>query len=152
GLVDFRVRADGAHDGCAKANSSRPHSQPIFRSARDPEKWMPVFRQDHASQRLCRGADLGSWRVVSPSFVGEPRLLARTVFAVFLSAAFYSVPSTARAQAAEPPPAQAEPQPEMRENCPGLVARGRPPGLPAALRLAALDADQVRLTFIGHST
>jgi L-ascorbate metabolism protein UlaG (beta-lactamase superfamily) len=90
--------------------------------------------------------------VVSPSFVGEPRLLARTVFAVFLSAAFYGVPSTARAQAAETPPAQAEPQPQMRENCPGLVARGRSPGLPAALRLAALDADQVRLTFIGHST
>jgi len=86
--------------------------------------------------------------VVSPSFVGAPRLLARTVLAVFLSAAFYGVPSAAWAQASDAPPAQAEPQPEMRENCPGLVARGRPP----AFRLAALDADQVRLTFIGHST
>ena len=86
--------------------------------------------------------------MVSPSFVGAPRLLARTVLAVFLSAAFYGVPSAAWAQASDAPPAQAEPQPEMRENCPGLVARGRPP----AFRLAALDADQVRLTFIGHST
>ena len=86
--------------------------------------------------------------MVSPSFVGAPRLLARTVLAVFLSAAFYGVPSAAWAQASDAPPTQAEPQPEMRENCPGLVARGRPP----AFRLAALDADQVRLTFIGHST
>jgi L-ascorbate metabolism protein UlaG (beta-lactamase superfamily) len=40
----------------------------------------------------------------------------------------------------------------MREACPGLVARDRPRVLPAALKLAALNADQVRLTFIGHST
>ena len=43
-------------------------------------------------------------------------------------------------------------QPEMRENCPGLVAANRPPITPAALKLAALNADQVRLTFIGHAT
>src|SRR6202011_5086648 len=40
----------------------------------------------------------------------------------------------------------------MRENCPGLVAANRPPAMPAAFKLAALNADQVRLTFIGHST
>ena len=40
----------------------------------------------------------------------------------------------------------------MRENCPGLVAGDRPPFLPAALKIAALNGDQVRLTFIGHST
>jgi len=40
----------------------------------------------------------------------------------------------------------------MRENCPGLVAADRPPVIPAAFKLAALNADQVRLTFIGHAT
>ena len=52
---------------------------------------------------------------------------------------------------AQPPEAPAA-QPEMRENCPGLVATGRPPVTPAAFRLAALNEDQVRLTFIGHAS
>ncbi len=45
------------------------------------------------------------------------------------------------------PPAK----PEMTEACPGLVA-DRPAPTPVALRLAALNSDQVRLTFIGHAT
>jgi len=40
----------------------------------------------------------------------------------------------------------------MRENCPGLLAADRPPAIPAAFKLAALDADQVRITFLGHAT
>jgi len=41
----------------------------------------------------------------------------------------------------------------MRQDfCPGLVAENAPRAIPASLRLAALAADQVRLTFIGHST
>jgi L-ascorbate metabolism protein UlaG (beta-lactamase superfamily) len=43
------------------------------------------------------------------------------------------------------------PKPEMVENCPGLVASTAPRPIPAALRLA-LEADQVRLTYVGHST
>lgn len=43
------------------------------------------------------------------------------------------------------------PKPEMTEGCPGLVA-GRPRAIPAAFRLAALSSDQVRITYIGHST
>jgi L-ascorbate metabolism protein UlaG (beta-lactamase superfamily) len=43
------------------------------------------------------------------------------------------------------------PKPEMMENCPGLIAANKPPVLPVGLRLA-LNADQVRLTYIGHST
>jgi hypothetical protein len=40
----------------------------------------------------------------------------------------------------------------MMQSCPGLVAI-RPPFLQnAALRLAALEYDQARLTYIGHST
>ena len=49
-------------------------------------------------------------------------------------------------QPAEPAPA------EMRENCPGLVARDEPRLTPAALRIAALNSDQARITFIGHAT
>ncbi len=51
-----------------------------------------------------------------------------------------------------PSPLAQQPQPEMQVNCPGLVAANRPPLIPAALRLAALNADQVRITFIGHAT
>jgi L-ascorbate metabolism protein UlaG (beta-lactamase superfamily) len=54
----------------------------------------------------------------------------------------------AAAQTVAPPAAK----PEMRGNCPGLVATRPLPVIPAALRLAALEADQVRISFIGHST
>jgi L-ascorbate metabolism protein UlaG (beta-lactamase superfamily) len=54
--------------------------------------------------------------------------------------------SVASAQAAAP-----SAKPEMTEACPGLVA-DRPSAIPAASRLAALNSDQARLTFIGHAT
>ncbi len=47
-------------------------------------------------------------------------------------------------------PAQAKP--EMAQSCPGLVAERAPFARPALLQLAALAADQVRLTFVGHAT
>jgi L-ascorbate metabolism protein UlaG (beta-lactamase superfamily) len=43
-------------------------------------------------------------------------------------------------------------KPEMTENCPGLVAADRPRVIPAAFRVAQLKFDQVRITYIGHST
>jgi L-ascorbate metabolism protein UlaG (beta-lactamase superfamily) len=52
------------------------------------------------------------------------------------------------AAAAEAP----SPKPEMTQSCPGLVAGDVPRVIPAALRLAALEADQVRLTYVGHAT
>jgi L-ascorbate metabolism protein UlaG (beta-lactamase superfamily) len=52
--------------------------------------------------------------------------------------------------AAQAPAAPAKP--EMTENCPGLVASDTPRVVPAALRLAALEPDQVRLTYVGHAT
>jgi L-ascorbate metabolism protein UlaG (beta-lactamase superfamily) len=91
---------------------------------------------------------------VSPSPIGVA-CVTRVMVAAFLYAAFHSI---ALAQPSETTPSPAPPsqapqsQPEMRENCPGLLAGGRPPALPAAFKLAALNADQVRLTFIGHST
>jgi L-ascorbate metabolism protein UlaG (beta-lactamase superfamily) len=43
-------------------------------------------------------------------------------------------------------------KPEMTETCPGLVAAHTPRLIPASFDLAALDADQVRLTYVGHAT
>jgi len=78
--------------------------------------------------------------------MGRKDLLACILVA---AAALACVGLPAWAQSAAPPvPA---PKPEMNESCPGLVA-ARPRPLPAALRLAALAADQVRLTYAGHST
>ena len=62
-------------------------------------------------------------------------------------AALALTPSLAQAQVS-PPGARPEAKPEMMENCPGLVAE-RPRSL---LRRVALNADQVRLNYIGHST
>ena len=39
----------------------------------------------------------------------------------------------------------------MNESCPGLIARNRPRATPASLRLA-LNADQIRVNYVGHST
>src|SRR5262249_1261338 len=43
------------------------------------------------------------------------------------------------------------PKPEMAQTCPALVAFDTPRVIPAALRLA-LNPDQVRITYAGHST
>ncbi len=56
--------------------------------------------------------------------------------------------SQALAQGAAPSPVK----PEILEGCPGLIARRPVPVVPAAFRLAALKADEVRLSYIGHST
>ena len=44
------------------------------------------------------------------------------------------------------------PKAEMMENCPGLVASRSPRVVPVAFKLAQLASDQVRITYIGHST
>lgn len=54
----------------------------------------------------------------------------------------------ASAQGAAP----TQPKPEMTESCPGLVATRSPLFKPVSFRLAALERDQVRVTYIGHST
>lgn len=65
-----------------------------------------------------------------------------------VSFGFLAAADQALAQGAAPPVAK----PEMAENCPGLVASRPPFAVPATVRLAALNADQVRLSYIGHST
>jgi len=71
------------------------------------------------------------------------RPLFHLVAAALTVAPWLLSPSDAHAQAAKP---------EMRESCPGLVASHTPRVTPASLRLAALAADQVRLSYAGHST
>jgi L-ascorbate metabolism protein UlaG (beta-lactamase superfamily) len=72
-----------------------------------------------------------------------------TVLKLVLAAAAAMVATgQALAQGAAPPAAK----PEMVQSCPGLVASRPPTAIPTAFRLAALQADQVRITYIGHST
>ena len=71
-------------------------------------------------------------------------VLDRTLFA---AAAVLVGLSTAHAQPAPP-----QPKPEMMENCPGMVAGQPPRPIPAAYRLAALAGDEVRISYVGHST
>jgi L-ascorbate metabolism protein UlaG (beta-lactamase superfamily) len=81
------------------------------------------------------------------------RLLRIAALALAAAAAFAA---SARAQTAQP----SAPKPEIEQSCPGLVAKNRPEDrptnrprvLPAALQLAALNSDQVRITYIGHAT
>lgn len=85
--------------------------------------------------------------------MSPPRLCAVAFAALLIPAALAAGapwrPALAQTQEAQP----GEPAPaEMRENCPGLVARNSPFLMPAALQLAALNPDQVRITFIGHAT
>jgi L-ascorbate metabolism protein UlaG (beta-lactamase superfamily) len=73
----------------------------------------------------------------------------RAIAAAFFSAA---LPTIALAQAADQPTPKPAPPAELAENCPGLVAAERPPIVPAAFHVAALNADQVRITYVGHAT
>src|SRR5262245_62507568 len=73
---------------------------------------------------------------------------ARLLIAMLASAAVLSFFTPAAAQLAQPPAAT---KPEMNESCPGLIAREQPRATPASLRLA-LNPDQIRVNYIGHST
>ena len=70
-------------------------------------------------------------------------ILIATAFAT----AMLATATPAAAQISQPPAAK----PEMNESCPGLIARNRPRATPASLRLA-LNADEIRVNYIGHST
>jgi L-ascorbate metabolism protein UlaG (beta-lactamase superfamily) len=67
--------------------------------------------------------------------------------AVVAFAAWLSAPALAQA-----PPSGPAPKPEMTASCPGLISADQPRIIPAAFKLAALSADQVRITYIGHAT
>jgi len=71
----------------------------------------------------------------------------RSALAVLVLIVGIGVSGGAGAQVAQPPAAK----PEMTESCPGLIASHRPRPMPASLRIA-LNPDQVRVTYVGHST
>jgi L-ascorbate metabolism protein UlaG (beta-lactamase superfamily) len=78
--------------------------------------------------------------------------MVRTSLKYVLAAMLFALAAApAKAQAVAPPAAKPDAKPEMMQSCPGLVA-SRPTLMPAAFRLAALQADQLRITYIGHST
>lgn len=75
-----------------------------------------------------------------------PRKLAIVVGAATLVLA--TLGGIAYAQSAPPLAAK----PDVERSCPGLVAQARPPVVPAAFDLAALNPDQARISYIGHAT
>jgi L-ascorbate metabolism protein UlaG (beta-lactamase superfamily) len=68
------------------------------------------------------------------------------LLAAIAAAVIGSTPALAQGAAPAPPSVK----PEMTEACPGLIAQ-RPP-FRSLVRRVALNADQVRLSYIGHST
>jgi L-ascorbate metabolism protein UlaG (beta-lactamase superfamily) len=67
---------------------------------------------------------------------------------IFAAVAWVIATATQAAAQGAAPPAK----PEMTQSCPGLVAARPPLVEPAAFRLAALERDQVRISYVGHST
>ena len=76
--------------------------------------------------------------------------MRESLLTICAAGAFLGLAGQAMAQGAAPP--AATPKPEMGQSCPGLVANRAPFGAPAKLELAALNSDQVRITFVGHAT
>ena len=74
--------------------------------------------------------------------LGRVLLAALTFVAISLS---FAASVTAQ-------PAPIPPKPEMMENCPGLIAGRDPRAFPASLRRASLASDEVRISYVGHST
>jgi L-ascorbate metabolism protein UlaG (beta-lactamase superfamily) len=84
---------------------------------------------------------------MAPGFFGM-RTLRRLAWTMVAALAVAAVVPAAYAQPAEAPTAK----PEVTLSCPGPVAADRPRAVPAAFNLAALNADQVRITYVGHAT
>src|SRR5712691_1644377 len=76
---------------------------------------------------------------------------SRMMLAALVVMAALALAQRGQAQTPQPPAAKPEIKPEMMENCPGLIASDVPRVMPAALRLA-VNSDQVRVTYSGHST
>src|SRR5579862_2668087 len=71
----------------------------------------------------------------------------------FLAAsAFFAIVGQASPQALTQGAAPPAVKSDLPQSCPGLVAARPPFAQPVALRLAALSADQVRITYVGHAT
>jgi L-ascorbate metabolism protein UlaG (beta-lactamase superfamily) len=80
------------------------------------------------------------------------RLAACIGIPVGFLACFGLAVALAQSTPALPPSTAPAPPPEATRTCPGLVAQDRPHPTPASFKLAALNPDQVRLTYVGHAT
>src|SRR4029077_11530947 len=111
----------------------------------DKDRWIRI--RIHANLPLKDQQRLGSRPECASQ--GSAMLRSPSLFFVSAVAVFFALPivETAAFERVEAPSAK----PEMVENCPGLVARDNARVLPAALK-AALDPDQVRITYVGHAT
>jgi L-ascorbate metabolism protein UlaG (beta-lactamase superfamily) len=76
----------------------------------------------------------------------------RLLRAASITLALVVLASLARGQSGDTPSPKPRTETDAPQSCPGPVADNRPPLVPVALRLAALNADQVRLTYVGHAT
>jgi hypothetical protein len=103
-------------------------------------------------RRSSFGRETGSERCKSVSdFRGRidaGHVMRNSALNILTAAFVIASAAPAVAQGAAPAPAK----PEMTESCPGLIATRSPLVQPASLRLAALERDQLRLSYIGHST
>src|SRR5262249_24697844 len=91
------------------------------------------------SRTMADGSHTGP--LAMPGMARLARIMGLAAFAGLLSS------QLAAFERVQVPPAK----PEMTQNCPGLVAFDVPRIIPAAFRLA-LTPEQVRLTYVGHST
>jgi L-ascorbate metabolism protein UlaG (beta-lactamase superfamily) len=89
---------------------------------------------------------MGMGEVMSRGLMGGAALKFLVVAIGFLLAA------SGHASAQGAAPAKPAAKPDMQLGCPGLIASRPMPVVPAAFRLVALKADEVRLDYIGHST
>src|SRR5262249_27503624 len=81
----------------------------------------------------------------------EDRMAGPVRLSTFLAGSFAAAAVFAAVQAPAQAPQPPAAKPEMRENCPGLVASDLPRAIPAAFRLA-LAPDQLRVNYVGHSS
>ena len=83
---------------------------------------------------------------------GAGHVMHQTLLKIPLACAGILILAAAAAPPAASQGAAPPAKPEMTQSCPGLVA-ARPPSIERVnLRLAALERDQVRISYIGHST
>jgi len=87
--------------------------------------------------------------VMSRGYVGGAALRFLAVIGFLLAT---SLAASAQGAAPAAPTIKPAAKPEILQGCPGLIATRPMPFLPAASRVAALKADEVRLDYIGHST
>src|SRR5271169_1104352 len=84
---------------------------------------------------------------------GVSRLLRNSAIAAAIALLMAASGRSSSAQTVDAPAPKSEPPtPQAAENCPGLVAANQPRAIPTSFNVAAPNADQVRITFVGHAT